>query len=248
MPIQHDELTGEVEILRQFSLDLLSSIQLLRWVGFGLLALYIVNVIAIFLPLRFLDPVWELQAIGQLVETTPVVLIGFAMVLHGNQYIRSKRSLTVVKVLSWLALSLGIIMFLLIPLCFVDASRIQAQNQQQVQLALVQRLEQVQTVQDQIQSTTAVDQLSGLIQQFNNQYPNLKIDTSQSLPSLKQELNNLAQRARTNIKEQSQNTLNTQNKALLQGGFKWCAGLLISSVWLISLWRASHWARKRKAH
>lgn len=246
MSNQRGDFQEEFEILRQFSLDLLSSIQTLRWVGYGLLAFFGINLISMLIPFRFLDPEWELQVIGQLVEIVPIALIGLVFVFYGKQYARTRTSILFAKILSWLALLIGILMFLLIPLIIVDSWRIQTAAQQQIQLALVQRLEKIENVKVQVESTISDSQLVNLAEQFKAQYPNLDLDLNKDPQGIKQQLLKLAKLAKSNSEKQSSELVKKQNEGLLNTVLKLGFGLLISSIWLISLWGANDWTRKAK--
>lgn len=56
------------------------SASLLRWVGYGLLVLALMDVVDILLPPQLMNPAWEFQTIGALVERVPVPLLGLALV------------------------------------------------------------------------------------------------------------------------------------------------------------------------
>lgn len=53
---------------------------LLRFIGYGLLILTLFDVIYIIVPPLFMNPAWELQTLGTLVEHTPVPLIGIGLI------------------------------------------------------------------------------------------------------------------------------------------------------------------------
>ncbi|WP_235107363.1 HpsJ family protein [Acaryochloris sp. 'Moss Beach'] len=60
----------------------------LRIAGYALLLLTLVDTLAILIPPQLLDPAWELETIGSLVERSPVPLIGFALVASGGRRFR----------------------------------------------------------------------------------------------------------------------------------------------------------------
>lgn len=246
MSSQRGDFQEEFEVLRQFSLDLLGSIQTLRWVGYGLLAFFGVNLLAVFVPFQFLDPEWELQVIGRVIDFIPLALIGLVFVLYGRQYARTKASNIFAKIFCWLALLLGVLMFLLIPLSIVDTWRIQTTFQQNIQQVLSQRLEKIDAVNAQVESTISDGQLVTLAEQFKSQYPSLNLDLNKNPAEIKKQILDLAKQAKNNVKKQSQEALNSQNLALLKNSLKLIIGSLISSIWLISLWRANDWTRKSK--
>ncbi len=107
------------------------SVALLRLAGYGLLLLSLFDYINIFTPPRFTNPVWEFQVMGEMVEKMPVPLIGFAFVFFGKDAYRKDLEEIAIKVLSWLALVLGIMFLLLIPLGVNNTLRIDNFNTEQ---------------------------------------------------------------------------------------------------------------------
>ena len=80
-------LLGQIANLNQsisensrFVFGIINSLPIIRWVGYGLLILALFDVIEMFIPARFMNPNWEFQTIGALVERVAVPLIGFAFV------------------------------------------------------------------------------------------------------------------------------------------------------------------------
>lgn len=49
---------------------------LFRFVGYGLLMLALLDLVEMLVPMRLLDPVWQIQTTGALVEFVPVLLLG----------------------------------------------------------------------------------------------------------------------------------------------------------------------------
>ncbi|MEN8447532.1 MAG: HpsJ family protein, partial [Cyanobacteria bacterium J06555_13] len=54
------------------------SMKFMRTIGYGLLALSILDLVAMVVPFDFKNPVWEFQRFGELVERSAVPLIGLA--------------------------------------------------------------------------------------------------------------------------------------------------------------------------
>ena len=104
--------TAQVERLWQFGNNLLKSIRILRWVGYGLLVLFLFDLVETLVPLRLMNPVWEFQTMGTLVEIAAVPLIALGLVFFGEGISRAKLERPVLKSLSWLALLYGIVKIL----------------------------------------------------------------------------------------------------------------------------------------
>ncbi|MCJ8280423.1 MAG: hypothetical protein MJK14_11100 [Rivularia sp. ALOHA_DT_140] len=73
-------LLGQIANLNQIASDnsrfifgMVDSISIMRWVGYGLLILALFDVIEMFIPTRFMNPNWEFQTFGALVEKVAVL-------------------------------------------------------------------------------------------------------------------------------------------------------------------------------
>lgn len=82
---------------------------LFRIAGYALLVLSLLDLIEMFVPLRFTDPAWEFQLVNNLVERVPVPLLGLVLVLVGEQSFR------IFKFLSWACLVVGLLFLLVVP-------------------------------------------------------------------------------------------------------------------------------------
>ena len=87
---------------------------LLRFAGYGLLLLALANFGEALIPPRFgQDPAWELGALAKLAGSSPVPIIAMVLVFYGESTARSNFGKTILKVLSWLSLLLGIFYILM---------------------------------------------------------------------------------------------------------------------------------------
>lgn len=215
------------------------SIYRLRWVGYGLLVLALFDVIATLTPPNFLNPVWELQTIGALVERVPVPLLGLALIFFGEEIDRTNLEDILLKVLSWLCLLLALLFLLMIPLGIVNTVKINSQNTQQISQQANQQLAQLQQVEERLnrgtpdELRTLATELGRLGVQVNNQRPEeLKTQILSRIPTAREQLQNQKQTVESN-----------QRLVLLKNSVKWLLGALISSVLFFILWRGTDWAR-----
>lgn len=102
---------------------------ILRLVGYGLLLLTLVDMLVILLPLQLLDPAWELETMGRLVERSPVPLIGLALVASGGSRFRQSLDRFCFKAVPAVAIGIGLIYCLMIPLGISDSLRLSKQHQ-----------------------------------------------------------------------------------------------------------------------
>jgi hypothetical protein len=231
-----DDTPKVVEGLKQFSQNLSQSITLFRWIGYVLLILALLDWIAVLIPPQLMNPVWEFQAMGNLVERVPVVLLAFVLVFYAKNVFRSGLEQGVVRVLSWLCLVLGIIFLLMIPLGVVNTVRLNNTGMQDLQSqydSQVSRAEQLQT-----QLTEAPPE--AIAQFLQSQGANVPTDDPEAL---KNELLSQLSEARQSFDSQFQETKATQRMNLFKNSIKWNLGALISGVLLIYIWRLTNWAR-----
>ncbi|NJK39107.1 MAG: hypothetical protein HC920_16110 [Oscillatoriales cyanobacterium SM2_3_0] len=125
--IDTNPASQSIEVLKRFNLSLLRSANLFRWVGYGFLLLTLLDIAEILFPPRFMNPAWELQAMGQLVERVAVPLLGFILVFFGERNSRERWEVPLVKLFSWLTLLYAVLYFLLVPLGVINTLRIDKQ-------------------------------------------------------------------------------------------------------------------------
>jgi hypothetical protein len=243
---QYEDLDKDLALLRQFSVDILGSIKLLRWIGSGLLILALFELIDIVYPPQLMNPAWELQTIGRIVEWVPIPLIGLALVFHGTHYLRTTWERPVLKFLSWAALLFGVFCWLLIPLGLADTVRLETQNNQNVGAAVNQRLDQVKTIQKQLQAVQTTSEMEQLLNRLNRQNLTPTLAKPQGLKIVKEQLTNSIAKTEATILNQGTATRSQQNGLLLKNSLRWNLGALVAGVLLINVWRVTSWARLRK--
>lgn len=225
-----------MEGLRQFGLSLSKSIQPFRWVGYILLVLSVLDWIMILIPPQLMNPVWELQAIGQLVERVPVLLIALVFIFFAETSLRAKWERRVVPLVSWLCLLFGILYFLFVPLGILDTIRIAKRSDAQLETQFNQQLAQANQLEQQLNAAppeTIVD----LVEQ---QGGTVQGDPTQVKDQLLSELT----AAKENLSTQLSTVQSNQRLNLAKNSVKWNLGALISAILLIYLWRSSRWARQ----
>jgi hypothetical protein len=128
---------------------------LFRVVGYGLLLLTLFDVVSALIPPQFSNPGWQFQTAGGFVERSAVPLIGFILIFYGNQEIRKKREMLVLKALSWIALLSAVFYFLLVVVFFVTLPTLNDRALAQVSAQFDPRITQAQQIQ------TQLDKMSG---------------------------------------------------------------------------------------
>jgi hypothetical protein len=215
------------------------TIKLFRFIGYGFLLLSLLDIFGIFFPLRFMNPEWEVQTITSLVERVAAPLIGTALVFYQDLQLRSKWEFLVLKCISWAALGVGILYFLLLPLLVMDNIRLDATissllnnriNQQTAQAdQLIQRLKKA-------SSKTDINVLLG----GQGLPPDLK---GKDIPQIKQNLLAKVAQEKPNIRKQTEVAFADRRFNQLKITVKIFLGAVVSGFSFIYIWALTDWAR-----
>lgn len=218
----------------QFILTQEATIGILRTVGYGLLLLALFDWVEILIPPQFLNPAWELQTIGALVERVPVPLIGFALIFYAESESRSKWELPVIKLLSWLTLLFAIVYLLMIPLAIGDTVRLNKQSTEQLRSASQQQITRAEQLEKQLNEATP-QQIDNILKQQG------AASEGKSAQQVKDELASRLSQAKTQIKNQTKTTQSTQKLNLMKSSVKWCLGALVTATLFFSIWKGTRW-------
>ncbi|MEC4814666.1 MAG: HpsJ family protein [Scytonema sp. PMC 1069.18] len=232
-----DKFIPAVQELQQFAFSQQGSMSIVRWVGYGLLALAFFDIIEMLIPPNFMNPAWEFQTIGALVERVPVPLIGFVLVFFGERYARTKLEIPILKFLSWLTLLFGVLFILLIPLGIVNTVRLNKQSVNQITTLSTQQISKAEQLEEQVNQATP-EQISNL---FKSQGRSLE---GKSPEEAKNQLLSQVSQAKAQIKTQAQTTQSQRDVNLIKNSAKWNLGALVAAALFISLWKATAWARQ----
>lgn len=234
--LENSKFISVLQELQQFSFSQLRSINLFRLLGYCLLVLALFDIVDLFVPPNFLNPAWEFQTIGALVERVPVTLIGLTLVFYGEDYSRGKLELPFLKFLSGLTLLLGILFILFIPLGITNTIRLNNQIAVQVTNQYNQQLSGVKQVEKQLSQATP-EQINQFIQ---NQGEALDSKTPEEL---KNQVASRLTQGKEKLKTQAVETKSAQTRNLLKKSVKWNLGALISATFFITIWKLTKWAR-----
>ncbi|HEY9299874.1 MAG TPA: HpsJ family protein [Phormidium sp.] len=213
---------------------------LFRVVGYAILVLAAIDYINIFIPPNFTNPVWEFQMLAQLVDKSPVPLIGLVFVFYAKDEFRRDFEDYILKVLSWTTLVVGIAYFLLVPLGLNNTLRLNANNNFQINNQLTQELNQLQQISDRLNQTTSEQEINNLFTALNRRgrTPDIK-NTEELRNRIKAEI----ETAQTRAKYQSQINRSNLRVGLIKNSLKWNLGAIICGVLFIYIWKITDWAR-----
>jgi hypothetical protein len=227
----------------RFIFGMVDSLPIMRWVGYGLLLLALFDVIEMFIPARFMNPNWEFQTFGALVERVAVPLIGFAFVFLAGLNERGKKEALVLKILSWLTLLLGIIYFITLPLGIINTVRIHKQNNQQITIRLNQQKAAIEQVKKNLDAPITEAQMQQILARLNGgRAP--AINSPQELEQAKQQITTFVNQGEGELEKQVQTARSNQSLNLLKKSVKWNLGALIAGALFITIWRSTAWARR----
>jgi hypothetical protein len=231
-----DRFTPLLQELQAFAFSQQGSMNILRSLGYGLLLLALFDIVEMFVPPNFMNPAWEFQTFGALVERVPVPLIGLVLVFFGELNSRSKWEFPLLKLLSWLTLLFALLFFLLIPLGVGNTLRLNNQSAAQISTLSKQQLSQAEQVEKQLNQATP--------QQIDNFIKSQGRSLDGKNPEeLKTQVLSKVSQAKKEIKTQAEATQSSRGLSLIKSSVKWNLGALVASGLFITIWKGTSWAR-----
>jgi FtsH-binding integral membrane protein len=88
---------------------------ILRLVGYGLLVMALVDILFLLIPPQLMNPVWEFQTMGAIIERIPVTLLGIVLVYYGERSDRAPIETLLLRWLSWFCLIFAIFLLITFP-------------------------------------------------------------------------------------------------------------------------------------
>lgn len=241
-------------------------LNILRWLGYGLIVFAAVDALFFLYPPDFTNPEWEMQLIGNLVERSPVPLIGFALIFLGSQTFQRWSFLERlwVKVSTFLCLLLAMLFLLLVPLGIFDTKRVIDLNNERTETRLEEANAQIDRLAEdlnrvdpsaiaRLQTQVAAAEARGQEIQINPQIAGL-LELAQGLsfesdPAAAKEA--LLERGRQRISSQKARVMRQAEiekgnfqKAFLENSIKWVFGALLTSALFFMMYLQTSWLRK----
>ncbi|MCM0594358.1 MAG: HpsJ family protein [Gloeotrichia echinulata IR180] len=232
----NDQFMPLVKELQEFAFSQVGSMTILRILGYGLLLLALFDIVEMFIPLNLMNPAWEFQTFGSLVERVPVPLIGLVLVFYGEFHARSKWEFPVLNLLSWLTVLLALLFVLLIPLGVFNTIRLNKQSVDQISAASQQEISKAEKLQQQLSQATP-EQITNFLKSQGR-----SVDSKSPQEVKNQVLSELSQ-AKDKIQTQAKDAQSTQNLNLLKNSVKWNLGALVSAALFFNIWKTTSWAR-----
>ncbi|MBW4612486.1 MAG: HpsJ family protein [Desmonostoc vinosum HA7617-LM4] len=234
-----DKFIPLVQELQEFAFSQIGSMSILRILGYGLLLLALFDIVEMFIPPNFLNPVWEFQTFGALIERVPVPLIGLALIFYGELHSRTKWEFLIVKLLSWLTLLLAVLFLLFIPLAIGNTVRLTNQSAAQISAASKQQLSQAELAEKRLSAATP-QQIESFLKSQNR-----SLD-GRNPQEVKNQLLSEVSKEKARLKTQAQTTQSAQKLSLIKSSVKWNLGSLVSAALFFTIWKGTNWARSNK--
>lgn len=215
---------------------------LARGIGYGLLLLFLLDLVYLFIPPGFMNPAWEFQTFGAIVERVAVPLIALVLIFWGGRNGRFKFEFPLLKGVSWLSFLAGTLLFLAIPLGVLNTMRLDRQANAQISQQIEQGKTQIKQIQDRVGNVTTEEQMKELLTQFNRgSTPNIG---GSQLENVKKELLSSLSQGESNLAAQAEMAQKNQRMALLKNSVKWNVGSLVAGALFFWTWLLTKWARK----
>jgi hypothetical protein len=233
---QNQKLMEKVDELWQFNTGLVRSLNLFHWVGYGFLLLTLFDLFEIFVPPRFMNPVWEFQMLGAMVERVPIPLIGLVLVFCGEPNLRARWERSILKFLSWTALLFAVWFLLLIPLGIANTVRIDRHSNEEIKNQVKQEIAKFQPFKNQLKEAETKEEVEKLLLRFDRQavFPAI---ANQQLQALKQEISSSIATSEAKIKTEANKNLKNRRFTLLKKSVKWNLGALVSGCLFFFIWQ-----------
>lgn len=214
---------------------------ILRLVGYGLLGMAMVDILFLIIPPQLMNPLWEFQTMGAIVERIPVTLLGIVLVYYGEKSDRAPIEAILLKCISWLTLVAAILMLLMIPLNISNSFRIYHQHNAKANAQFVSQNDTIQQFKEQLKAANSKDEIEVVLQQQAKQQ--VSIPDSVDTKKLKTDILTSVQNNQDNITSQAQTFRAQKRSLLLKKCLKWNLGALIASILFFLIWKSTGWAR-----
>jgi hypothetical protein len=212
-------------------------------IGYCFLVYAFLDYGSILIPLQLTNPQWELSTIGALVERIWSLLLGYLLIFYRYDGSSINRvELSILRLLSWLALVFGLFYLLMLPLGTLNTFRLNEQSKLRMNFVSSQQLETLQIAKDQLVAARDPAEVTRIADALT--VAGVIAPTSPEQIT-KEKLVSTLERLDAAIREQSSTTYARQFRSLLKTSVKWNLGALLSAIAFFNIWRLTAWSRKR---
>ena len=205
--------------------------------GVVLLLLFVADIVDAALPVRWMDPAWDMQVIGAIVERSPVPILGFLLFFYGDAFMRSRGSWWLARVLSWSALALAVVLLLMIPLLVADTGRLTRQAESRMTSQLQQQLARAEGMEADLKVVEA-QKLDSILERLG------RTAEGQTPEEVRDSLLTDLRETREAARLQAQQAFATQRFMLEKRSWRWSIQSILVAGVLLYLWRQAGWVRQ----
>lgn len=216
------------------------SLLIFRAVGWGLLLLYLVDLVQMLLPPQVGNPVWEFGKASELVQIAPVPLLALMLVFQGGIQYRGLPERRLLRLMSRSLLGVAIAYLLLFPLAISAAVRINSQNQAQLTAEFAQKQASLSASAGRLEKLPSgeVAALQDQARRSRPQAPDLEPEAFRS------QLRRYIDEARSQARRDADAKLASLQRNLLKSSVKVVLQAVICAVIFLYVWSMTHWARR----
>ncbi|MEM6612951.1 MAG: HpsJ family protein [Cyanobacteria bacterium P01_C01_bin.72] len=214
---------------------------ILRLVGYGLLLMALIDLLFLLIPPQLMNPLWEFQTMGTIVERIPVTLLGMVLIYYGEKSDRAPIEAKILKVLSWASLFAAVFLMLMIPLNISNSFRIYNHHNATANAQFVSQKDNIQQFKEQLAAANSKAEIGEILQQQARQQ--VHIPDSVNTEKLKTDIIANLQSNQDSITNQAEAFRAQKKSLLLKKCLKWNLGALISAILFFMIWKSTGWAR-----
>lgn len=214
-------------------------IQLFRGLGILLLAFFVLGTLSSLTDLRLKNPAAELRFASQMTDRIPLALLGMILLLCHPRFLRFKIEAIGLRLLTYLAIFLGVFYLLLIPVTMNAGAQMFRKNSFQLGERIREQVERAKKVQEATLSLTP-EQQEGMVARYNQGNPKKKpVSVKEFLTILQQEVKGQEER----LEQERRNLLNSQQRNLYTAQFIQSAQCFLGAVVFLLVFWWTGWAR-----
>ncbi|ELS01932.1 hypothetical protein Xen7305DRAFT_00016390 [Xenococcus sp. PCC 7305] len=217
------------------------TVSILRVVGYGLLMMAVVDFVNLLIPLELMNPDWEFQLVGSIIERIPVTFLGIVFVFYEDTNYRTPIEKFLLKIVSWSCLALAILLIFTIPLNINNAFRIYRTFNAKVNYQLVPRLEVIKDFQNQIESANSPESITNILQKQSS--TRIELTDSLDINDLKNNITANLNQESDALRNKAQDSRSRKRYQIFRNVVKYNLGALISIFLLLFIWKNTFWAR-----
>jgi hypothetical protein len=218
---------------------------ILRGLAYCLMFLFLLDLASLLAPPRFTNATWELNLFGQVIERIPLLLLSFPLAFFGEYNHRRNWEKLIVKIISWLAMAIAVIMIFGIPLTIVNTVRVQALQEAELLANVAKQSVPMQEVSNRLNKAESDSEILEVLRVLNPQQKS-SIDKIDDPKAVKSKLLGELTTSLTKINSELESQKRSNFIYLWKNSVKWIIAALASVIFLIYIWQQSKWSRNRK--